>query len=89
MSAAKSGDQEVRAGEVFVESAGKTGFPGFGFSRQGDNRALRAEDGSRREKLQRGGSKEGNWMYTGCVLVPDWIPKWEFRLNRRRLSLCR
>jgi hypothetical protein len=25
------------AGEVFVECAGKTGFPGFGFFRQGEN----------------------------------------------------
>src|SRR5690348_12960603 len=29
--AAKSGGQEVRVGEVFVECAQKTGFPGFGF----------------------------------------------------------
>jgi len=36
MGATKSGDQKVKRGEVFVEFAGKTGFPGFGFS-QGDN----------------------------------------------------
>jgi hypothetical protein len=42
MGTAKSGGQEVRVGEVFVECAGKTGFPGLGFFRQG-------EDGSRRE----------------------------------------
>jgi uncharacterized Zn-binding protein involved in type VI secretion len=50
MGAAKSGDQEVRVGEVFVESAGKTEFPGFGFFRQGDNCALRGENGSQRKK---------------------------------------
>ena len=49
MGAAKSGGQEVRVGEVLVECAGKTGFPGFGFFRQGDNCALRGEDGSRKK----------------------------------------
>ena len=31
MGVAKRGDQEVRLGEVFVECAEKTEFPGFGF----------------------------------------------------------
>jgi len=32
VNAAKSGGQEVRVGDVFVECAKKTGFPGFEFS---------------------------------------------------------
>jgi hypothetical protein len=67
--AAKSGGQEVRVGEVFAECAEKTGFPGFGFFRRGDNCALRGEDGSQRgkcnsQKMQLAGSKDGGWMYT-------------------------
>jgi hypothetical protein len=31
MGIAKRGDQEVRRGEVFVECAEKTEYPGFGF----------------------------------------------------------
>jgi hypothetical protein len=40
MGAPKAGGQEVRVGEVFVECAEKTRFPGSGFFWQGDNRAL-------------------------------------------------
>jgi hypothetical protein len=35
--AAKSGGQEVRVGEMFMECAEKTRFSGFGFFRQGEN----------------------------------------------------
>jgi hypothetical protein len=35
----------------------------YGLSRQGDNCALRGEDGYRREKLQLAGSKDGGWVY--------------------------
>jgi len=34
-----------RVGKVSVECAGKKGFRDFGFFRQGDNCALRGEDG--------------------------------------------
>jgi len=30
-------DEEVREAEVFAESSGETGFPGFGFVRTGRN----------------------------------------------------
>jgi len=50
MGEAKPGGQEVKVGEVSVECAEKTGFLGFGFFRQGDNCALRGEDGSQRGK---------------------------------------
>jgi len=40
----------VRVGECFVECAGKTGFPGFGFFRQGEQLApCGGEDGSQRK----------------------------------------
>jgi hypothetical protein len=44
MGAAKPGEQQVRAGEVLVERAGKTGFPGFGWFRQGDCNSLNDKD---------------------------------------------
>jgi hypothetical protein len=62
--AAKSGGQEVRVGEVFVECAEKTGFPGFGFSLQGNNYALRGRRRLPEEKMQLTGSKDGGWEYT-------------------------
>jgi hypothetical protein len=62
--AANSGGQEVRVGEVFVECAGKTGFPGFGFFRQGDNCALRGRRRLPEEGMQLAGSKDGGWLYT-------------------------
>jgi hypothetical protein len=62
--AAKSGGQEVRVGEVFVKCAEKTGFPGFGFFRQGNNYALRGRRRLPEEEMQLGGSKEGGWVYT-------------------------
>ena len=59
----------MRAGEVFVECAGKTGFPGSGFFRQGDNCALRGRRRLPEEMMQLAmqltGSKEGGWVYTG------------------------
>ena len=74
--AAKSGGQELRVGEVFVECAGKTGFPGFGFFRQGDNCALRGEDGSQRGKC----NSTDQRMAAGCILTDIREPKWESRL---------
>jgi len=49
---------------VFVECAGKTGFPGFGFFRQGDNCALRGRRRLPEDKMQLAGSKDGGWVYT-------------------------
>jgi hypothetical protein len=69
MGAAKSGDQEVSVGEAFVGCAGKTGFPGFGFFRQGESGAWWSRKRLREEKMQLAmqfaGSKEGGWVYTG------------------------
>jgi hypothetical protein len=62
--AAKSGGQEVRVGEVFVECAEKIGFPGFGFFRQGNNYALRGRRRLPEEKMQLAGSKDGGLAYT-------------------------
>ena len=64
MDAAKSGGQEVRVGEVFVECAEKIGFPGFGFFRQGNNYALRGRGRLREGEMQLTGSKDGGWEYT-------------------------
>jgi hypothetical protein len=64
MGAAKSGGQEVRVGEVFVECAEKTRFPGFGFFWQGDNRALLGRRRLPEEKMQLAGSTDGGWVYT-------------------------
>jgi hypothetical protein len=61
---AKSGGQEVRVGEVFVECAEKTGFPGFGFFLQGNNYALRGRRRLPEGKMQLTGSKDGGWEYT-------------------------
>jgi hypothetical protein len=64
MGAVKSGGQEVRVGEVFVECVEKAGLPGFGFFPQGDNCALRGEDGSRRKKCTSQDQKKA----AGCIL---------------------
>jgi hypothetical protein len=77
--AAKSGGQKVRVGEVFVECAEKTGFPGFGFFRRGDNCALRGEDGSQRGKR----NSQDQRMAAGCILIDIREPKWKFRLTSR------
>jgi hypothetical protein len=76
MGGAKSGGQEVRVGEVFVECAEKEGFPGFGFFRQGDNCTLRGRRRLPEEKTQLAGSKEGGWGHTDRHLgskmeIPD------------------
>ena len=61
------GDQDVGVGEVFVECAETTGFPGFVFSRQGRQpRLARAKDGARR-KMQVAESEDGGLVYTGWV----------------------
>jgi imidazolonepropionase-like amidohydrolase len=90
MGAAKSGDQEVRVGEVFVESAGKTEFPGFGFFRQGDNCALRGENGSQRKKCnsedQSVGGSEDQRKAARCILKPTRESKMEIRSNLKNMK---
>src|SRR5580704_6506214 len=71
----------VRLGEVFVECAENTEFPGFGFLRQAKIAPRGGENGSRRGKTEPEGSKEGDWMYTGAM----WVPKWKSRLVHLRL----
>src|ERR1039457_1845010 len=81
MGAAKSGGQEVRVGEVFMECAEKKRFPGFGFFWQGDNCALRGEDGSQRGKC----NSQDRRLATGCILTGSRVLKWKSRLNRDSL----
>ena len=64
MTPAKSGDQEVRVGEVFMECAEKEGFPGFGFFRKGANCALWGRKRFPEERMHVAGSNDGGWMYT-------------------------
>jgi len=64
MGAAKSGGQEVRVGQVFMECAEKKEFPGFGFFWQGANCALWGRRRLREAKMQLAGSKDGGWGYT-------------------------
>jgi hypothetical protein len=49
----------MMAGEVFVECAENTEFPGFGLCGQGDNPALRERRRLLEEKRQIAGSKDG------------------------------
>jgi hypothetical protein len=58
------GDQGVRAGEVFVECTEEAGFPGFGFSGQGDNPALQGRKRLPAEEMQLAGPKDGGLAYT-------------------------
>jgi hypothetical protein len=76
--AAKSGDQEVRVGEVFVECAEKIGFPGFGFFRQSNNYALRGRKRLPEEKMQLTGSRDQR-MAAGSILTVLESPKWKSR----------
>jgi hypothetical protein len=66
--AAKSGGQEVRVGEVFVECAEKTGFPGFGFFLQGNNYALRGRRRLPEEKLVLARPRDDALVYTQLEL---------------------
>ena len=59
--------REVRLGEVFVECAENTEFPGFGFLRQAETAPWGGNNSSQRGKPEPEGSKEGDWMYTGMV----------------------
>jgi hypothetical protein len=50
---------DAGAGEVFVECAEQTEFPGFGLSGQGENCPLRGRRRLPTRKLHRGGSMDG------------------------------
>jgi len=67
----------VRVGEVFVEGAEKAGFHGLGFFRQGDNYALRGEDGSQRGKC----NSQDQRMAAGGILTGIRDLKWKFRMR--------
>jgi ribosomal protein L27 len=76
MGVAKSGDQEVRVGEVFVECAGQTGFPGFGFSGRATTASCGGEDGSRRKKC----NSQDQGMAAGGILNRTRDLKWKSRM---------
>jgi hypothetical protein len=59
--------REVRLGELFVECAENTEFPGFGFLRQAETAPWGGKNSSQGGKPEPEGSKEGDWMYTGMV----------------------
>ena len=50
---------------MFVAGVERTEVPGFGFLRQAKTAPCGDEHGSRRENIDHGGSKEGEWVYTG------------------------
>jgi hypothetical protein len=54
----------MRAGEVFVKCTEKTGFPGFGFSWQGDNPDLRDRRRLPEERMQLAGPEDRGCGYT-------------------------
>jgi hypothetical protein len=64
MGAAKSGGQEVRGGEVFVECAQKTDFPVLDFSGRTTTSPCEGENGFWRKECKSLGSKDGGWVYT-------------------------
>jgi hypothetical protein len=64
--------------EVFVECAEKTGFPGFGSFRLGENCALRGRAWLREQGTQVVGSKDGGWG--GYTQVGLGSPKRKFRI---------
>jgi hypothetical protein len=79
--AAKSGGQEVWVGEVFVKCAEKTGFPGFGFFRQGNNYALRGRRRlSRRKKCNSADQRKaaGRMGFGSVMAMPDTYPIQKF-----------
>jgi hypothetical protein len=55
---------EVRVGEVFMAGAEKAEFPGFGVLQPVKTAPYGDEHGSRRIRTDRGGSQEGEWVYT-------------------------
>jgi hypothetical protein len=77
--AAKSGGQEVRVGEVFVECAEKMGFPGFGFFRQGNNYALRGRKRLPEEKC----NSRDQRMAAGTILNSAGESKMEISVERK------
>ena len=59
MTPAKSGDQDVEVGDVFVEITEKTQFPGFRFSRRVEFGAWQRQKKAPGEKTALGGATLG------------------------------
>ena len=90
MDTAKSGGQEVRVGEVFMECAEKTGFPAFGFSRRGGIGAWPSQKTAFEEKVPKDfNSKDFNSEIKNCRPVIDSLvsrkPKWKSWLTNQRM----
>jgi len=66
-------DQDVRVREVFVECTEKTEFPGFGFSGQGDRRALQGRRRLPEEKCY----LQDHGMAARFILNGTWKSKME------------
>ena len=64
----------MRAGEVFVECAEKTGFPGFWFLWQAKTASWGDEHSSPEGKKA---NPEDRMKAIGCILAPCWAPKWK------------
>ena len=62
MTPAKSGDQDVEAGDVFVEGIEKTGVRGFGFCERRESPVLQGRKRLRAMRLA--GPKDGALAYT-------------------------
>jgi hypothetical protein len=60
MTPAKSGDQGVKAGDVFVEGSEKTGVRGFGFCEQRGNPVLQGRKQLRDKEC---GSGSKGWRF--------------------------
>ncbi len=60
-----------------MECAEKKRFPGFGFFWQGDNCALRGEDGSQRGKC----NSQDQRMAAGCILTGSRDLKWKSQID--------
>lgn len=63
MGAAKSGDQVVKCGEVFVKCTEKTGLPRLGFSGQGEIAAWTSQRRLPEKKTALRKSRDGGWVY--------------------------
>ena len=76
-------DEEVREAEVFAESSGKTGFPGFGFVRTGRNHPFLGPPGrwGRRTAAEGlDGRKTGVYSYSEAKREVPWKRRfWLYR----------
>jgi hypothetical protein len=77
MGRAKLCDPGARLGEVFVECAENTEFPGFGFLRQAKTAPWGGNTTPRREKP----NPEDRRKAIGRILASCRVPKWKSRLK--------